>query len=89
MDRFTHDPKPAIVGQGVTICYENSDRPYDSIPVTLSNALNANDPGYEEIPLVIEMDQHGYGCVLVNPFPDWVAHVVGAADSDDHPILTA
>ena len=87
-DLFSHNPQPAVIGEGVTICIE-SGQPYESIPVTLFNARGMGEQGYEEIPLVIETDQNGYGCVLVNPFPDWDSHVVRANGSDDHPILTA
>lgn len=89
MDRFTVNPEPAQIGHAVTICYDNTDRPNEQIDVTLFNALGPGDQGYESMPLTIATDDNGYGCVFVYELPDWVSHVVGTSDSDDHPILTS
>lgn len=87
-DRFSVTPEPATVGQPVTICYSNPDRPNQWINMKLTNALASGQQGYEELTFSGYTDSNGLVCWAIYEFPDWLAHVAKADDSADHPIPT-
>lgn len=89
-DRFDVDPEPAQVGGQVTICYEHSGKPHESVEITLTNGLAPGEEGYEEVVYVVETDANGVGCVNPVPtLPNWFAHVLKGPETVDHAIPTS
>lgn len=87
-DRFTVTPEPATVGQPVTVCFTDANRPNEHIEILLFNGIEPHTTGHQGLSYAVYTDSNGVGCFYEAELPEWLAHVVRCEGSADHAIPT-
>ena len=83
-DRFTVTPEPAIAGDDIQICFDNTALANTSVTINLDNGEGASDS------VIIALDEEGHGCATWSvPGTGWDYIKMNQATSAEHVTLVS